>query len=110
MTFLRKWGCRHRRLRDASAAELAACVASFFPALPRPTLTAALERYQTLRVWNRTPMLQPEGLAWLEAACRSGGYIQHRVAYDQYVDMRFAAQVIAETPAACDDDTGHETL
>jgi hypothetical protein len=55
-------------------------------------------------------MLQPEGLAWLEAACRSGGYIQHRVAYDQYVDMRFAAQVIAETPAACDDDTGHETL
>jgi NitT/TauT family transport system substrate-binding protein len=93
-----------------SAAELAACVASFFPALPRPTLTAALERYQMLRVWNRTPMLQPEGLAWLEAACRSGGYIQHRVAYDQYVDMRFAAQVIAETPAACDDDTGHETL
>ena len=51
-------------------------------------------------------MLQPEGLAWLDAACRSGGYIQHSVPYDQCVDMRFAAQVIEETPAAFDDDAG----
>ena len=87
-----------------SAAELATCVAAFFPELPRPTLTAALERYKTLRVWNRTPMLQPEGLAWLDAACRSGGYIQRSVPYEQCVDMRFAAQVIEETPAACEDD------
>jgi NitT/TauT family transport system substrate-binding protein len=87
-----------------SAAELAACVAAFFPGLPRPTLTAALERYKTLRVWNHTPMLRPEGLAWLDAACRSGGYIQRSVPYEQCVDMRFAAQVIAETPAAGEDD------
>jgi NitT/TauT family transport system substrate-binding protein len=87
-----------------SAAELAACVAAFFLDLPRSTLTAALERYQTLRVWNRTPMLRSEGLAWLDAACRSGGYIQHRVPYDQCVDMDFAAQVIDETPPMCDDD------
>ena len=93
-----------------SAAELAACVASFFPDLQRPTLTAALERYQTLQVWNRTPMLRPEGLAWLEAACRSGGYIQQHVPYDRCVDMRFVAQVIAEAPAACDDDPGPEPL
>jgi len=89
-----------------SAAELAACVASYFPDLPRPTLTAALERYRTLRVWNRTPMLRPEGLAWLDAACRSGGYTQHSVPYEQCVDMRFATQVIQETPAAFEDDPG----
>jgi len=92
-----------------SAAELAACVATFFPDLPSPTLTAVLERYKTLQVWNRTPMLQPEGLAWLDAACRSGGYIQHSVPYAQYVDMRFAAQVIAETPEAFDNAPGPET-
>jgi hypothetical protein len=91
-----------------SAAELAACVASFFPDLPRPTLTAALERYMMLRLWNRTPRLQPEGLAWLDAACRSGGYIQHSVPYDRCVDMRFATHVIEETPPAFEDDTGHE--
>jgi hypothetical protein len=54
-------------------------------------------------------MLQPEGLAWLDAACRSGDYIQHSVPYDQCVDMRFAAQVVQETPPVFDDDTQHET-
>jgi NitT/TauT family transport system substrate-binding protein len=98
----------HQWLATHSAAALAACVAAFFPDLPRSTLTAALERSQTLRVWNPTPMLRPEGLAWLDAACRSGGYIQHRVPYDQWVDMDFAAQVIDETPPACDDDPGPE--
>ena len=93
-----------------SAADLAACVAAFFPDLPRPTLTAALERYQTLRLWNRTPMLQPQGLAWLDAACRSGGSIQRSVPYETCVDMRFAAQVIQETPPVCQDDSGHERL
>ena len=82
-----------------TAAELAACVAAFFPDLSQTTLTHALARYITLRLWNRTPMMQPEGLAWLEAACLSGGYIQHGVSYDHCVDMRFAAQVIQETPA-----------
>jgi len=82
-----------------TAAELAACVATDFPDLSQTTLTHALARYTTLRLWNRTPMMQPEGLAWLEAACLSGGYIQHGVPYDHCVDMRFAAQVIQETPA-----------
>jgi len=89
-----------------SAAELAACVTSYFPDLPLPTLTAALERYKTLCLWNRTPMLRPEGLAWLDAACRSGGYIQYSVPYDRCVDMRFAAQVIEETPPVFTDDSG----
>src|SRR5438128_803391 len=40
-----------------STAELAACVAAFFPDLPSPTLTAALERYKTLHVWKGTVAL-----------------------------------------------------
>jgi NitT/TauT family transport system substrate-binding protein len=91
-----------------SAADLAACVAAFFPDLPRHTLTAALERYMMLRLWNRTPMLRPEGLAWLDAACRSGGYTQQSVPYERCVDMRFAAQVIAETLPAFTDDPSDE--
>ena len=51
-------------------------------------------------------MLQPEGLAWLEAVSLRG-YIQRHVPYDRCVDMRFATQVIEETPPAFDDDTGH---
>jgi NitT/TauT family transport system substrate-binding protein len=92
-----------------SAAELASCVAAYFPDVALSTLTQALARYARLGLWNRTPMLRPEGLAWLQDACLSGGYIQHRVPYEQCVDMRFATQVMQETPAALEDDTGPET-
>jgi NitT/TauT family transport system substrate-binding protein len=88
-----------------TAAELADCVTSYFPDLPLSTLTHALARYTMLGLWNRTPMLRPEGLVWLEAACLSGGYIQHPVPYEQCVDMRFATQVIQERPATVDDDS-----
>jgi NitT/TauT family transport system substrate-binding protein len=92
-----------------SAAELAACVATYFPDLALSTLTQALARYARLGLWNRTPMLRPAGLAWLQDACLSGGYIQHRVPYAQCVDMRFATQVMQETPATVADDSGSET-
>lgn len=82
------------------AAELADNVAEYFPDVPRATLTSALARYKALNVWNRTPILPPEGFAWLSAACVSGGYTLRDVAYDRCVDMRFAEQVIQETPGA----------
>ncbi len=87
------------------SAELAALVASYFPTLALPTLTNALARYKALQLWNRTPMMQPDGLLWLRDACLSGGYIQRSVSYEQCVDMRFAAQVMQETPATVADDT-----
>jgi NitT/TauT family transport system substrate-binding protein len=83
-----------------TAADLAACVSAYFPDLARPTLTRALARYMTLELWNRTPLMRPEGLAWLHAACLSGGYIQHEVPYTQCLDMQFAAHVMQETPVA----------
>jgi NitT/TauT family transport system substrate-binding protein len=89
-----------------TAAELATCVAAYFPDVALPTLTQALERYTSLRLWNRTPRLQPEGLAWLQAACLSGGYIQHGVPYEKCVEMQFATGVMQETPAAVEEDTG----
>ncbi len=82
------------------AAELAACVADYFPDLSRETLTHALARYQALGVWNRTPVMPPEGFAWLQAACLSGGFIERGVDYGHCVDMRFAMQVSREAPMA----------
>ncbi|MGQ4810647.1 hypothetical protein NKDENANG_04145 [Candidatus Entotheonellaceae bacterium PAL068K] len=83
-------------IANHEAAELADRVADYFPDLARQTLTHALARYKTLGVWNRTPMLAPEGFAGLEAACLSGGFIQQGVPYARCVDMRFAKQVIQE--------------
>lgn len=89
-----------RWMATHDAAELAACVAEYFPDLSSHTLANALRRYQTLGLWNRTPMLEPEGLARLAAACLSGGFIRQDVPYERCVDMRFAEQVIQETPPA----------
>jgi NitT/TauT family transport system substrate-binding protein len=89
-----------------SAAELAACVAAYFPDLARATLTQALERYKTLGLWNRTPVMKPEGLAWLDAACVSGGHTQRHVSYEQCVEVRFADQAIQTPPAALPDSGG----
>lgn len=86
------------------AAALAARVAAYFPQLAVSTLTHALERYKTLQLWNRTPMMRPDGLVWLKDACLSGGYIQRSVSYEQCVDMRFAAQAIHEKPPEVADD------
>jgi NitT/TauT family transport system substrate-binding protein len=88
-----------------TAADLAACVSAYFPDLARPTLTRALARYMALGLWNRTPLMQHEGLAWLHAACLSGGYIQHEVPYVQCLDLQFAGHVMQETPVAFTDET-----
>src|SRR4029453_11966073 len=51
----------HQWMATHSAEERPACVAAYFPDLSHTTLTHALARYTALRLWNRTPMMQPEG-------------------------------------------------
>lgn len=81
------------------AAALASCVAPYFPALSHDTLARALDRYQQLGLWNRTPVMMPDGFNWLEAACRSGGFIQQPVPYERCVAMHLAEQSIQDIPA-----------
>ncbi len=100
-TLLRMTRAMYRTQRWIAAhngEELAACVASYFPDLPRVTLTSALTRYLALNLWNSTPILAPQGYAWLQAACLSGGLIQQGFPYEHSVDMQFAEQVIREEP------------
>lgn len=76
------------------ASELAALVAEYFPDVPQARLTRALDRYKNAGLWNLTPILPSEGFAWLDAACRSTGFTQIPVTYEQCVDMSFAEEVI----------------
>ena len=101
-TLLRMTRAMYRTQRWIAAhngEELAACVASYFPDLPRVTLTNALTRYLALNLWNSTPILAPQGYAWLQAACLSGGLIQRGFPYEHSVDMQFAEQVIRDEPS-----------
>jgi NitT/TauT family transport system substrate-binding protein len=78
--------------------DLAAAVAPYFPDLPPPLLTRALERYRALGIWNRTPLQQREGLEWLRDAAVEGGRIRRRFRFEDCADMRYAEQALREDP------------
>ena len=83
-----------------SAAELAQVVAPYFPELSAPVLTACCERYKTLQVWNRNPVMVRQGFEWLRDAGLSHGLITRRYSFETCVDMRLAESVVREDPRA----------
>jgi NitT/TauT family transport system substrate-binding protein len=89
----------HRTLRwieDNPAAEIAAAIASFFPALDRGVLARALARYRAQQVWGHDPVLPEDGFDRLQRGLVSGGFIRRPIDYQACVDNRLALQVAAE--------------
>jgi NitT/TauT family transport system substrate-binding protein len=76
--------------------EIAAAIASFFPALDRGVLIRAITRYQDQRVWGRDPILPEGGFDRLRRGLVSGGFIRQPIAYERCVDNRLAVQVITK--------------
>ena len=61
---------------NRSAPEIAATIPSFFPALERGVMAAALARYQAQSVWGRDPVLPENGFDCLRRYVVSGGFIR----------------------------------
>jgi NitT/TauT family transport system substrate-binding protein len=80
--------------------ELAQVVSGYLSEVPLPVLAACCSDYKALGLWNRTPLLQREGLEWLRDAMLAAGHIRTRLSYEACVDMRFAEQVVREDPPA----------
>jgi NitT/TauT family transport system substrate-binding protein len=78
-----------------SAAELAATVSPFFPALDSGVLTGALARYQAQGVWGREPVLPKDGFDRLRNSLVSSGFVRQPASYAACVDNRLARQVLA---------------
>jgi NitT/TauT family transport system substrate-binding protein len=100
-TVLRLTRAMYRTLKWIAARDgraLAEAIAGYFPDLPLARLAACCDRYRLLGLWNRTPVLQREGLEWLRDAMLGAGAIRTRFAYEGCVDMRFAEQVMREDP------------
>jgi len=81
-----------------SGAELAEVVAPYFPGLSKSVLTASCQRYKSLKVWNRQPVMDPEGFEWLRDAALSRGLITRHYAFEDCVNMRPAQDVVREDP------------
>ena len=100
-TVLRLTRAMYRTLKWIAARDgraLAEAIAGYFPEVPAARLAACCERYRSLGLWNRTPVLRRVGLEWLRDAMLGAGAIRTRFRYEDCVDMRFAEQVMREDP------------
>ena len=78
--------------------EIAECVASFLPDIPKKPLAESVERYKSLGIWNEAPILEREGYDWLQAAFVSGGMIEKGCPYERAVENRFAEASAGDDP------------
>jgi len=100
-TALRLTRAMYRTLKWIAAHDgraLAKAITSYFPDIPVARLAACCDRYRSLGLWNRSPILQREGLEWLRDAMLAAGAIRTKFAYEDCVDMRFAERVVKENP------------
>jgi NitT/TauT family transport system substrate-binding protein len=79
-----------------SAPEIAAAIISFFPALDRGVLAAALARYQAQSVWGHDPVLPEDGFDRLRRSLVSGGFIRRPTEYAACVDNGLAERVLTK--------------
>jgi NitT/TauT family transport system substrate-binding protein len=77
----------------ASAGELAAAIATYFPDLDRGVLEGSLTRYKAQGVWATNPTLPEEGFLCLQRALLSSGFLSRPVPYGDCVDNTLAAGV-----------------
>ena len=82
-------------LDATDGAALAETVAAYFPGLPRPRLVAALNRYKTLGVWGKNPILPRGGYDRLRDSIVSGGLVDRGVPFEEAVDNTLAGDAMA---------------
>lgn len=102
-TALRLTRAMYRTLKWIAAHDgraLAEAIAGYFPDIPVARLAACCDTYRSLGLWNRSPILQREGLEWLRDAMLAAGAIRTQFAYEDCVVMRFAEEVVRENPAS----------
>ncbi|MEJ5125763.1 ABC transporter substrate-binding protein [Comamonas sp. MYb21] len=73
----------------APAGELADLVGSYFTGLSKAELVSAIERYQQLQLWKKTPMVEKQAMDQLQDMLVQGGVLEagKKVDYARFVDM-----------------------
>ena len=81
---------------NASGAEIAKSIASYFSDLPTPILEAACVRYKALGIWNDTPLLPRSGYDRLRDGLVSGGFVSPGATFETAVDNSLSRAVVGE--------------
>ena len=92
---VRAIGRTQQWLEAATPADIAAAIASFFPALEPRVLTGALARYKAQGVWGTDPILPEPGFDRLQQSLVSGGFISAPASFAGCVDNQLAVAAAA---------------
>lgn len=78
----------------ASAAEIAALLAPYFPGIAMPALTAGAERYRTIKMWKPTPAIDPRAVEKFQDILVQGNVLDpaKRVKFADLVLTEFASK------------------
>jgi NitT/TauT family transport system substrate-binding protein len=78
----------------APAADIAGAVSDFFPGINPKAMTAAVERYQKLKIWKDSPVIQPEAIEKFEDILVHGHVLDpnKRVKFADLVRTEFASK------------------
>jgi len=78
----------------ASAAEIAQTIGDFFPGVAPKALTAAAARYQKLKIWKTTPVIEPQAIERFQDILVHGHVLEagKRVKFTDLVDAQFASK------------------
>lgn len=80
---------------DATAAQIAAAIADYFPDVPAAIREAACARYRALGIWSTTPVLPRQGYDRLLSSLVSGGFVTG-TSFEVAVDNSLAEEVMAK--------------
>lgn len=83
---IRGLAATQRWFMAAAPEEIAATIASFFPAMDAVLLARCIARYRGLGIWTADPHFPPEPFNRLQSSMRSGGAISREPGYDRCVD------------------------
>lgn len=86
-----------RWVAEASGGDLARAIAAYFPAVEPATLARAMDRYRSLGIWGRDPILPRAGYERLSAGLVSGGLVPRAAPFEQAVDNGLAREIAEET-------------
>lgn len=80
----------------ASAADIAQAVAPFFPAINPQAMTNAAARYQKLKIWKSSPVIEPAAIGKFEDILIHGHVLDadKRVKFEDLVRTDFASKAI----------------
>jgi NitT/TauT family transport system substrate-binding protein len=81
---------------SASSADIAQAVAPFFPAINIQAMSNAAARYQKLKIWKSSPVIEPAAIAKFEDILVHGHVLDadKRVKFEELVRTEFASKAI----------------